>query len=46
MASEAGKNWVKDPDDQSERLHSLMLALIRTEIGLTKEEIFTSIRGY
>lgn len=46
MVSETGKKWVKEPDDQSERLHSLMLALIRTEIGLTKEEIFSSIRGY
>lgn len=46
MATGAGKKWVLEPDDQSERLHSLMLALIRTEVGLTKEEIFTSIRGY
>lgn len=35
-----------EPDDQSERLYSLTLALIRTEVGLTKEEIFSSIRGY
>jgi proteasome accessory factor B len=46
MASEAGKKWVLESDDQSERLHSLMLALIRTEVGLTKDEIFSSIRGY
>ncbi|MFM2024590.1 MAG: hypothetical protein RLZZ56_603 [Actinomycetota bacterium] len=35
-----------EPDDQSERLYSLTLALIRTGVGLTKEEIFSSIRGY
>ena len=36
----------REPDEQSERLFSLTLALIRTEVGLTKEEIFNSIRGY
>ena len=36
----------REPDEQSERLYSLTLALIRTEVGLTKEEIFSSIRGY
>ncbi len=35
-----------EPDDQSERLYSLTLALVQTEVGLTKDEIFTSIRGY
>lgn len=35
-----------EPDDRSERLHSLTLALIRTEVGLTRDEIFSSIRGY
>ena len=38
--------WVLEPDDRSERLHSLTLALIRTEVGLTRDEIFTAIRGY
>jgi proteasome accessory factor B len=46
MTKSTGKNWALEPDDQSERLHSLTLALIRTEVGLTKEEIFQSIRGY
>lgn len=36
----------REPEDQSERLYSLTLALIQTEVGLTKEEIFSSIRGY
>lgn len=39
-------DWKLDPDDQSERLYSLTLALLQTEIGLTKEEIFYAIRGY
>jgi proteasome accessory factor B len=39
-------DWKLDPDDQSERLYSLTLALFQTEIGLTKEEIFYAIRGY
>lgn len=39
-------DWKLEPDDQSERLYSLTLALVQTEIGLTKEDIFTSIRGY
>ena len=44
MAAETG--WKQEPDDQSERLYSLTLALVQTEIGFTKEEIFTAIRGY
>lgn len=44
MAAETG--WKQEPDDQSERLYSLTLALVQTEIGLTKDEIFTAIRGY
>lgn len=44
MAAET--DWKQEPDDQSERLYSLTLALVQTEVGLTKEEIFTSIRGY
>lgn len=39
-------DWKLDPDDQSERLYSLTLALLQTEVGLTKEEIFYAIRGY
>lgn len=39
-------DWKLDPDDQSERLYSLTLALLQTEVGLTKEEIFFAIRGY
>lgn len=39
-------DWKLDPDDQSERLYSLTLALLQTEIGLTKDEIFYAIRGY
>ena len=46
MSAKAETGWVLDPDDPSERLHSLTLALVRTEVGLTKEEIFSSIRGY
>lgn len=42
----AQTDWRQEPDDQSERLYSLTLALVQTEVGLTKEEIFTSIRGY
>lgn len=42
----ASSDWKAEPDDQSERLYSLTLALVSTQIGLTKEEIFTSIRGY
>jgi predicted DNA-binding transcriptional regulator YafY len=44
MAAETG--WKQEPDDQSERLYSLTLALVQTEIGFTKEEIFNAIRGY
>jgi proteasome accessory factor B len=44
--SQAGDGWVLEPDDRSERLYSLTLALIRTEVGLTRDEIFTAIRGY
>lgn len=44
MSAQTG--WKQEPDDQSERLYSLTLALVQTEIGLTKDEIFTSIRGY
>jgi proteasome accessory factor B len=43
---EAQTDWKQEPDDQSERLYSLTLALVQTEVGLTKDEIFTSIRGY
>ena len=39
-------DWKLDPDDQSERLYSLTLALLQTEVGLTKDEIFSAIRGY
>lgn len=42
----AQTGWKQEPDDQSERLYSLTLALVQTEVGLTKDEIFTSIRGY
>jgi proteasome accessory factor B len=42
----AQTDWKQEPDDQSERLYSLTLALVQTEYGLTKDEIFTSIRGY
>ena len=42
----AHADWKPEPDDQSERLYSLTLALVQTEYGLTKDEIFTSIRGY
>ena len=42
----AQTDWKLEPDDQSERLYSLTLALVQTEYGLTKDEIFTSIRGY
>ena len=42
----AQTDWKQEPDDQSERLYSLTLALVQTEYGLTKEEIFNSIRGY
>ena len=38
--------WKAEPDDQSERLYSLTLALVSTQVGLTKEEIFSSVRGY
>jgi proteasome accessory factor B len=44
--TETGDSWVLEPDDRSERLYSLTLALIRTEVGLTRDEIFTAIRGY
>ncbi|MEY4553867.1 MAG: hypothetical protein RL197_294 [Actinomycetota bacterium] len=44
--TQAEDGWVLEPDDRSERLHSLTLALIRTEVGLTRDEIFTAIRGY
>lgn len=44
MSAQTG--WKHEPDDQSERLYSLTLALVQTEVGLTKDEIFTSIRGY
>jgi proteasome accessory factor B len=44
--TDTGDSWVLEPDDRSERLYSLTLALIRTEVGLTREEIFTAIRGY
>jgi proteasome accessory factor B len=44
MAAQTG--WKQEPDDQSERLFSLTLALVQTEVGLTKDEIFMSIRGY
>lgn len=44
MVAQTG--WKLEPDDQSERLYSLTLALVQTEVGLTKDEIFTSIRGY
>jgi proteasome accessory factor B len=44
MAAQTG--WKQEPDDQSERLYSLTLALVQTEVGLTKDEIFMSIRGY
>ena len=46
MTSKDRDSGSLEPDDQSERLYSLTLALIRTEVGLTKEEIFSSIRGY
>lgn len=46
MAKQAEDSWKQEPDEQSERLYSLTLALIQTEVGLTKEEIFTAIRGY
>lgn len=46
MNSQAESDWKLEPDDQSERLFSLTLALVQTEVGLTKDEIFTSIRGY
>ena len=42
----ASTGWKAEPDDQSERLFSLTLALVSTQVGLTKEEIFTAIRGY
>jgi proteasome accessory factor B len=44
MTAQTG--WKQEPDDQSERLYSLTLALVQTEVGLTKDEIFMSIRGY
>ncbi|MEY4276304.1 MAG: hypothetical protein RIS26_767 [Actinomycetota bacterium] len=46
MTSEPGGTWKLEPDDQAERLYSLTLALVQTEIGLTKDEIFSAIRGY
>ena len=42
----ASTDWKAEPDDQSERLFSLTLALVSTQVGLTKEDIFSSIRGY
>ena len=42
----ASTDWKAEPDDQSERLYSLTLALVSTQVGLTKDEIFSSIRGY
>lgn len=42
--SESG--YKREGDDPSERLFSLTLALTNTEVGLTKEEIFSAIRGY
>lgn len=35
-----------EPDDQSERLLALTLALVNSEIGFTKAELFEAIRGY
>ena len=46
MSAAPNGEWRKEPDDQSERLFSLTLALVQSEFGLTKEEIFLSIRGY
>jgi proteasome accessory factor B len=46
MSKKVSTPGAKEPDEQSERLYSLTLALIRTGVGLTKEEIFNSIRGY
>ena len=46
MVSKSEPGWKLEPDDQAERLYSLTLALVNTEIGLTKEEIFQAIRGY
>lgn len=46
MKEAAGGSWKLEPDDQAERLYSLTLALVQTEVGLTKDEIFSAIRGY
>lgn len=46
MADQTGGSYVNDPDDPSQRLISLTLALIHSEYGLTKDEIFSAIRGY
>lgn len=46
MPGKTGGSYVHEPDDPSQRLISLTLALIHSEYGLTKEEIYSSIRGY
>lgn len=44
--SKDDSDWKPEADDQSERLFSLTLALSQTEVGLTKDELFSAIRGY
>lgn len=38
--------WQKEPDTKPERLLSLTLALLSNSVGLSKEELFRSVRGY
>ena len=44
MSEEA--EWEQDPEDPAERLLNLTLALISTNIGMTKAELFAAIRDY
>lgn len=39
-------DWQREPDTKPERLLSLTLALLSNTVGLTKEELFRSVRGY
>ena len=39
-------DWQKEPDTKPERLLSLTLALLSNSVGLSKEELFRSVRGY
>lgn len=38
--------WEQDPEDPAERLLNLTLALISTNIGMTKAELYVAIRDY